>query len=143
MIKKLIKILVVEDSLSDIELMKEIVSESNFDLDTSSFVFVTSGEEALNYIAINEVDFIILDLNLPKISGKEVLKFIKNSENKKQIPIIMFSSSTLQEDIADCYNSYANAYIKKPVDFHESKNVFDIIKKFWLEISLLSSGKSK
>ncbi len=82
-------------------------------------------------------DIIILDLNLPKKDGREVLQEVKQDENLRNIPIVVLTTSTAEEDILKSYNLHANAYITKPVDFDQFIKVIKSIAKFWFETAEL------
>ncbi|WP_245859733.1 response regulator [Methanosarcina spelaei] len=84
-------------------------------------------------------DIIILDLNLPKKDGREVLQEVKQDENLRNIPIVVLTTSTAEEDILKSYNLHANAYITKPVDFDQFIKVIKSIAKFWFETAELPS----
>jgi DNA-binding response OmpR family regulator len=81
----------------------------------------------------------LLDINLPKKSGHEVLKYIKENESLKHIPIIMLTTSSAEKDINMAYNHYANCYIVKPVDVNDFLAVVATIENFWLSIVKLSN----
>jgi CheY-like chemotaxis protein len=82
-------------------------------------------------------DIIVLDLNLPKKDGREVLQEVKQDENLRNIPIVVLTTSTAEEDILKSYNLHANAYITKPVDFDQFIKVIKSIAKFWFETAEL------
>lgn len=136
-----IHILLVEDSESDARLIKEFLKEANME---HVLYVVDNGVEALEFVhthckpATNYCpDIIILDLNLPKMGGIEVLKEIKKNEDLRQIPVIILTTSTATEDIEDCYGNYANCYIVKPSDFDEFEKIMNAIKKFWFNTTNL------
>lgn len=87
-------------------------------------------------------DIIILDLNLPKKDGREVLQEVKQDENLRNIPIVVLTTSTAEEDILKSYNLHANAYITKPVDFDQFIKVIKSIAKFWFETAELPSKQN-
>jgi chemotaxis family two-component system response regulator Rcp1 len=144
---KEVHILLVEDNEGDIVLTKEALADAKI----KNKVSVTrDGEEAINYLnnALQNPDdllpdFILLDINLPKIDGKEVLYFIKNTAGLKKIPVVVLSTSSNEEDIADAYNNYANCFISKPVDFNKFFDMVKMIKDFWITIVKLPSKDSK
>ena len=84
-------------------------------------------------------DIIILDLNLPKKDGREVLREIKEDINLKNIPVVVLTTSTAEKDILRAYDLHANAYITKPLDFNQFLTVVESIVNFWLEIVKLPS----
>jgi CheY-like chemotaxis protein len=128
-----IKMLLVEDNPADIRLIREVLKETNNEL----FV-VKDGVEALkflnheaNYSDTPRPDIIILDLNLPRKDGREVLKEIKKNDNLKSIPVIVLTTSKSEDDIIKTYKNYANCYITKPVDFDQFLIVIESIESFW------------
>ena len=88
-------------------------------------------------------DLIILDLNLPKKDGRQVLAEIKEDEDLKRIPVIILTSSQAEEDILKTYNLHANCYIAKPIDLHKFLHVVQSIEEFWLSIVVLPNGVEK
>lgn len=128
-----IKMLLVEDNPADIRLIKEVLKETNNEL----FV-VKDGVEALkvlnhepNYSNTPRPDIIILDLNLPRKDGREVLKEIKKNNDLKSIPVIVLTTSNSENDLIKTYKNYANCYITKPVDFDQFLKVIKSIENFW------------
>ena len=136
-------ILLVEDNEGDIVLTKEALAEANIKNKVS---VSRDGEEAINYLTkafenAEELipDLILLDINLPRVDGKEVLHFIKTTPGLKKIPVVMLTTSSNQSDIADAYNNYANCFISKPVDFNKFSDVVRMIEDFWISIVKLPS----
>ncbi len=135
-----ITILLVEDSQSDARLIKEFLEEININIDLNT---VKDGIEALEYLhkhckpVDNCPNIVILDLNLPKMNGNEVLKEMKKDPDLKKIPVIILTTSTAQEDINECYEALASCYISKPVEFDEFAKVIKIINEFWFDTVLL------
>lgn len=86
-------------------------------------------------------DLILLDLNLPKKDGRELLAEIKNDPNLKRIPVVILTISKAEEDIIKTYNLHANCYITKPLDLEQFMRVIKSIEEFWLTIVVLPSGK--
>lgn len=134
-------ILLVEDNLGDILLTQEAFKRSQVSVDIHS---VMDGEQAIDYlnregefVTATVPDLVLLDLNLPKKNGKEVLKFIKTDDKLKTIPVIILSTSTSRCDVQKVYELAANSYVNKPVDFNAFINVVQIIENFWLKIALL------
>lgn len=129
-------ILLVEDSPSDVELVREALKEIGH---PHRLEVVEDGEKALNTL-INRAEkphMIILDLNLPLISGAEVLRIIKKDYVLKMIPVIVLTNSESQDDVARCYSRHANAYIRKPVGFDELTNAFRSLWDFWMITAVL------
>lgn len=136
-----IDILLVEDNEGDIRLLKEAfkVGKTKKNLNV-----VSDGEKALSYlrkegsyISSSRPDLIILDLNLPRKDGHEVLKAIKQDESLKRIPVIILTSSAANSDIIKVYNDYAICYIIKPYALDEVFNLTTKIEEFWFNFSLL------
>lgn len=139
-----VKILLVEDNPADIELTKEALKESKLTIDLT---VVEDGAMALDYLSRKDKyskstrpDLVLLDLNLPKVDGREVLSWVKQDEDLKKIPVVILTTSEADKDILKTYKSYANCYIKKPVDFNEFIDVIRNIESFWFTIVKLPSG---
>ncbi|TAG94928.1 MAG: response regulator [Oscillatoriales cyanobacterium] len=135
---KPIEILLVEDSPSDADLAMEALSHGKI---LNNLNFVEDGVEAIKflrkqapYIKVPRPDLILLDLNLPKKSGVEVLQEIKTDPNLKLIPVLILTTSSAQEDIIKSYSLHANCYITKPVDFLQFTKVVRLIEEFWLTV---------
>lgn len=133
-----VHILLVEDNEGDIVLTKEALADAKMKNKVS---VSRDGEEAINYLnnAIQNPDnllpdFILLDINLPKVDGKEVLSYIKSTPKLKKIPVVILSTSSNEADISDAYNNYANCFISKPVDFNKFFDVVKMIEDFWITI---------
>lgn len=129
------KILIVEDNPGDVQLIKEHFKSVGEEFD---FTVAKDGEEAINILMemkdgkyVNLPHLVILDLNLPKKNGKEVLREIRQNEKLNSIPVVIFSSSDAEKDIKDAYSSYANCYIVKPFDFDAFNTAIVEIWKFW------------
>jgi CheY-like chemotaxis protein len=128
-----IRILLVEDNPSDVQLFKIMVSEMNTPCEIYE---VEDGETALKYI-LEDVqsgkalppDLIFLDLNLPKVNGKEVLKQFKSKPIVREIPVIILSTSRNQTDISECYDLHANCYLTKPSTLDHFKNIIEQIDR--------------
>ena len=133
-----VNILLVEDNEGDILLTLEALREAKV---TNMVSVVKDGQEALRYLRkegpfkdVSTPDIVLLDINLPKIDGKEVLSVIKNNERLKTIPVVMLTTSDSEIDICESYQSHANCYITKPVDFNKFMDVIHIIRDFWINI---------
>jgi chemotaxis family two-component system response regulator Rcp1 len=133
-----IDILLIEDNPGDARLAMEAMKEGKL---KNVIHHVTDGEEATdfifkrkNYKSAPVPDLIILDLNLPKKSGREVLAEIKADENLKRIPVVILTMSKAEEDIIKSYNLHANCYIVKPLDLNKFIQVVRSIQEFWLSI---------
>src|SRR6185437_10390978 len=130
--KKKVIILIIEDNEGDVELILEAFSSHSARLEIS---VIDNGEDALLSLKCKEAilpDLILLDINLPKIDGREVLHFVKNDDELKKIPVVMLTTSNLQKDIEYSYNNYANCYIVKPGNLPDFITTIKSIEKFWL-----------
>ena len=142
---KIIDILLVEDNSGDARLAKEALKEGKV---KNQLHIVTDGVEATDFLFKRNdykdapsPDLIILDLNLPKKDGREVLAEIKADENLKSIPIVILTTSKAEEDILKAYNLHANCYITKPLDLNKFLEVVKSIEDFWLTIVKLPNHK--
>lgn len=130
-------VLLVEDNDSDAELITMALKE----LDTLIYLKrVIDGVEALEYLTakknvLNTLKLILLDIKLPRLNGIEVLSRIKSNNDMKSIPVVMLSSSREEQDIITCYNTGANAYVVKPVDYYELLEALKCTGKFWCEVN--------
>lgn len=137
-----VNILLVEDNEGDIVLTLEALSDAKI---KNQVTVVRDGAEALDYLEERKPtpqllpDLILLDINLPKIDGKEVLQTIKNDHSLKKIPVVMLTTSSSELDITESYNYHANCFITKPVDINKFFNVVRIIEDFWITIVKLPS----
>jgi CheY-like chemotaxis protein len=143
MIGKSFEILLVEDNEGDVGLIEEVFAKSKI---RNSLHVAEDGEEAVLYLHSEgkfsgspRPDLIILDLNLPKKDGREVLRDIKKDENLHNIPVIILTTSTAERDILRAYELHANAYVIKPLDFYQFIKVVGSIVNFWLGIAKLPS----
>ena len=131
---KPVKMLLVEDSPADVRLVREALKETGVPVD---MVVARDGVEATDYLHQAESgravrpELILLDLNLPKKNGREVLVDIKNSPDLKQIPVLVMTSSKAEDDINEAYMLNANCYITKPADLTEYLEVIRAIEEFW------------
>lgn len=139
--RKPIDILLVDDNPGDIRLTQEAFEEGKMGNNLS---VVKDGEMALSYLHregvytdVKRPDIILLDLNLPKKDGREVLAEIKRDEQLKKIPVIVLTTSEAEQDILNTYNLHVNCYIKKPVDLDRFINVVRGIEDFWFDIVTL------
>lgn len=129
-----IEILLVEDSEGDILLTKKALERGKIN---NNLYIARDGEEAIQYLKDSKntrPDLILLDLNLPRIDGREVLKMIKSTDSIKRIPVIILTTSDSEKDILDTYDSYANGYIVKPVDMSQFFGVVSQIENFWFTV---------
>jgi CheY-like chemotaxis protein len=128
-----VNILLVEDNEGDIILTLEALKETSL---KNRVVVARNGEKALEMLenAIQLPDMILLDINLPKVDGIEVLTTIKNDHRFKAIPVIMLSTSSSDVDIKKSYENHANCFISKPVDLNRFIEVVKTIENFWISI---------
>ncbi len=133
-------ILLADDDTDDQFMLKEAFSSLNSD---TEIVTVENGEELLDYLNLkgkyNNASLpipkiILLDLNMPKIDGRQCLKVIKANPDFSKIPIIIFSTSNNPEDISQSYELGANSYIIKPYSYNELVGIIDIINKYWFVV---------
>ena len=139
--RELKRILLVEDDPRDVELTLEALSENNLG---NAVDVVGDGEKALDYL-YQRGEFegrtgdtpavILLDLKLPKVDGREVLRVIKTDESMRTIPVVVLTSSREEMDLAETYKMGVNAYVVKPVDFHEFVDAVRNLGLFWAVIN--------
>ena len=140
-----VEILLVEDNIGDARLAKEALKESKIKNDLQ---IVGDGIDAMDFLHRKgkftnapRPDLILLDLNLPKKDGREVLAEIKNDPDLKRIPVVILTISKAEEDILKTYNLHANCYITKPLDLDQFMKVVKSIEDFWLTIVKLPSDR--
>lgn len=133
-----VEILLVEDNPGDADLAREAMEDSKI---RNNLHVVCDGEEAMAFVRRSgryeeapRPDLILLDLNLPRKSGREVLAEIKADEDLKRIPVVILTASKDEEDILRSYSLHANCYITKPIDLHQFVRVVRAIEDFWLAI---------
>jgi chemotaxis family two-component system response regulator Rcp1 len=138
MSSRTIEILLVEDNPGDARLTLEAFKEGKV---LNNLTVMKDGVEALAYLRRQGVyasakvpDLILLDLNLPRMSGREVLMEIKGDERLKTIPVVVLTTSADEQDVARAYSQHANCYITKPVDLEQFLRVVHSIEDFWLTL---------
>jgi DNA-binding response OmpR family regulator len=140
-VNKLGRILLVEDDPKDVELTLTALEEYNF---ANEVIVARDGEEALEYLysrgkfmtrSNDNPSVMLLDLKLPKVDGLEVLKQIKSEEKLRMIPVVVLTSSKEEKDMVASYRLGVNAYVVKPVDFHEFVNAIKELGIFWAVIN--------
>lgn len=138
---KEVNILLVEDNEGDILLTTEALEESRI---INTIDVVRNGQDAIDRILLqgkyagqNHPDLILLDINLPRKSGHEVLQAIKHDDRVKHIPVIMLTTSSSERDVSLSYQHHANCYISKPVDASNFLEAVTSIEQFWLNIVTL------
>src|SRR3954463_11019366 len=135
-----LRILLVEDSPSDARLIREALKETALQV---QITLARDGVEAMEYLRQSEVglvnrpDIILLDLNLPRKNGREVLAEVKAAPHLKQIPVLIMTSSKADEDIRQAYSLNANCYITKPANLQDYVNVVRSIEDFWFSTATL------
>ncbi len=136
-----IEILLVEDNPGDVRLTKEALKEGKV---YSNLHTVKDGVEAMEflrhqgkYAGVPRPDIILLDLNLPRKDGREVLEEIKSDHDLKRIPVVVLTTSKAEEDVIRTYNLHANCYVTKPVDLEKFMVVVKTIDSFWLTVVTL------
>jgi CheY-like chemotaxis protein len=131
-----INILLVEDNDGDILLTTEAFEESRI---VNNIKAIRDGKEAINFfesvIKKEDIpDLVLLDVNLPKVSGHDVLTYIKNNEKYLSIPVIMLTTSSSERDILQSYKNHVNCYITKPIDVGDFMKAIAKIEDFWINI---------
>jgi CheY-like chemotaxis protein len=140
-----VEILLVEDSPTDVLLAKEALEYSKI---VNNLYTVPDGVEALaflrregQYSAAPRPGLILLDLNLPRMDGREVLSEIKSDERFKRIPVVVLTTSKSEADVLTAYGLHANCYIVKPVDFEKFADVVRCIENFWFSVVTLAGAQ--
>ncbi|HSL44766.1 MAG TPA: response regulator [Anaerolineales bacterium] len=142
-----VEILLVEDNPGDVRLTQEVFKEGKV---RNQLSVAWNGEEALAYLrregrfaAAPRPDMILLDLNLPRKGGREVLAEIKADPKLKSIPVVILTTSEAEQDIVESYNQHANCYIVKPVDLDQFIGVVRTVEGFWLQIVKLPPNEKE
>ena len=141
--KKAFKILLIEDNPADIRLTEEAIKENKIN---SVLYNVKDGAEAINFLKkegkyskVCRPDLILLDLNLPKKTGLNVLKDIKEDEEFRRIPVVVLTISSNEEDLIKAYDLHANAYVNKPLEIKDFYKFINTIEKFWFKVVKLAT----
>ncbi len=142
--RRTLNILLVEDNQTDIDITLRAFKKAEL---KNNLFFVSDGEEAVNYILRKgefndgekypKPDLILLDINLPKLNGFQVLEKIKAEEKFRMIPVIMLTSSNNEDDINKCYSLGCAGYIQKPINYERFLEMINLFNIFWQEICLL------
>lgn len=133
------KVILVEDNLADVELVKISVRELENPVE---LVHIGDGQELLIYFktaVLSDIALILLDLNMPRVSGIDVLQHMQQDPNLKRVPVVMFTTSNSKSDIMKCYELGAKAFVCKPLDIFEFNNSIRSIVEFWTGINMLPS----
>lgn len=140
-----IEILLVEDNPADVRLTREALKDAKV---LNNLSVVMDGEEAMAFLRRQgrhaeapRPDLILLDLNLPRKDGREVLAEVKEDESLRSIPVVILTTSKSEADILRSYDLHANCYIAKPVGLEEFLRVVESIEEFWLSVVRLPSDK--
>jgi CheY-like chemotaxis protein len=148
-VERLGRILMVEDDARDVELTITALEDYNL---ANEVVVTRDGEEALDYLycrgqyanrSCDNPSVMLLDLKLPKVDGLEVLRQVKSDENLRMIPVVVLTSSREEKDLVASYQLGVNAYVVKPVDFHEFVNAIKELGVFWAVINAPPPGSAK
>jgi two-component system, chemotaxis family, response regulator Rcp1 len=132
------RVLLVEDNPADVRLMQEAFREAPDEHDLQTAV---DGEEALDMIFARRQhadklppDIVLLDINLPKLNGHEVLQAMKSAPDLMRIPVVMLSGSRSNDDVLKAYDHHANAYLTKPTDLSDYLHIVAAVKRFWCSV---------
>lgn len=132
-----INVALIEDNPADIRLAVETFKEFSLNINLK---VINNGEDAVNFCKkIFDIDndfkpnIILLDLNLPRVGGLEILSILKKDDDLKSIPVIILSSSESDRDIVESYKLYANSYISKPIDYDQFEQIIKNIKIYWFD----------
>lgn len=133
-----ITVLLVEDDPGDVLMTREALADSKL---LNELAVASDGEAAIEYLRSaaetgtpKKPDLILLDLNLPRVDGRDVLKFVKSHERLRRIPVVILTTSSSEEDIARSYDLHANAYVTKPVDFEQFMEVVRKVDDFFITV---------
>jgi chemotaxis family two-component system response regulator Rcp1 len=144
---KPIEILLVEDNPGDVDLAREALEDCKMH---NRLHVVDDGEKAMAflrrqdpYTEVPRPDLILLDLNLPRKDGREVLAEVKTDDDLKRIPVVILTTSRAEEDVLKSYNLHANCYITKPMNLDQFMHVVKSIQSFWLSIVILPPNGAK
>jgi two-component system, chemotaxis family, response regulator Rcp1 len=142
-------ILLVEDNPADIQITRRALRDCKLPVD---LIVVRDGQEAIDYLMHQgrhatdpnwrQPDLVLLDLNLPRVTGREVLQCIRTHPLLKLVPVVVLSTSNRQEDVQALYASGANTYLVKPQDFNRFVEVLHTIQRYWLDMALLPPALS-
>jgi two-component system, chemotaxis family, response regulator Rcp1 len=142
-----VRILLVEDSPSDVAMTRAALSEGRV---ANDLMVVTDGEQAIaflrklgEYAHAARPDLILLDLNLPRKDGREVLAELKEDPDLKSIPVVVLTTSTAEADVDRCYETHANSYVVKPIGIDAFLDAVRSIEDFWLALVRLPDGHDR
>jgi len=136
-----IEILLVEDNEGDVQLTREALRAGKIH---NNLMTAGDGLEALEVLrrqgahaSAKQPDLILLDLNMPRMGGREFLSVVKSDDRLKVIPVVILTTSSAEEDIHETYDHHANCYIRKPMNYQQFINVVHVIEEFWLTVVTL------
>lgn len=135
------KIIIAEDNIADLELIKIAIKETGRDFE---ILHAIDGKDLIKLVKemdLGEIKLILLDLNMPKMGGIEVLKYFYSDDVLRMLPIVVFTSSFHQNDVITCYEHGANAYVCKPIDMSEYYKAIHAIINFWTTANVIPSYK--
>jgi two-component system response regulator len=142
-------ILLVEDSADDIELTLRAFRRHN---PIQRVVVVEDGEQALEYLfgegryagsgPVRLPELVLLDLNLPKVNGIEVLRTVRRDPRTRLVPVVMLSTSAEPSDLESCYAGGANSYVRKPVDYQDFQDLVEQLGRYWLGLNKRPAGRA-
>jgi CheY-like chemotaxis protein len=137
-------ILLVEDNPADVQITRRALRESRVPVD---LIVVRDGQEAVDYLfrqgshannaGWRRPDLILLDVNLPRLTGREVLQRLRAASTYRIVPVVVLSTSHRQEDIQELYQAGANTYVEKPQDYARFVTVLQVIQNYWLATAIL------
>ena len=134
-------ILLVEDNPADVRLTQEVLRETNLDFEMQ---LARDGEQAMALLrkqppfeSAKTPDLVLLDLNLPRKDGREVLAEVKADPDLRRIPVLVLSTSKAERDVLTCYELHANCYLTKPVDLDEFSELVKTLQSFWFGMAML------
>lgn len=137
-------VLLVEDNPADVKITQRAIKESGLPID---LIVVRDGQEAVEYLqqqgdhyesgSWRSPTLILLDLNLPRMNGREVLEHIRRSPSLRAVPVVVLTTSKRIEDVQQMYAAGANTYIEKPHDFQRFIQVLQMIHRYWMDLALL------
>lgn len=141
-----LEVLLVEDNPGDVLLTEEAFQEMSA---TVHLHVVGDGVAAMQFLRREEAysdaplpDLILLDLNLPTMTGSEVLEFIKDDPELRRIPVVILTTSSAESDVVRCYDLHANCYVTKPIDFDDFASALRLVNDFWTRVAKLPPAHS-
>lgn len=135
---RILNVLLIEDNPGDVMLTQEALSISHLNI---TLKVIYDGESALNYLLKNDPyqealvpDLVLLDINLPRKSGFEILSVVKKNKATLKIPVVILTTSTTHQDIIQAYDKQANCFISKPIGFNDFAQLIETLEKFWFSV---------